>query len=67
MALGKTPDNQFKLRLLGEPQKTYTFQASSNLVDWVEIGNVSLDTNSLDWVDPEAINYRHRYYRAQQK
>ncbi len=41
----------------------YTVEASTNLVNWVEIGTIGPDEDSDDFVDVEAGNYESRFYR----
>ncbi len=47
-----------------EPGTNYVAQASTNLVQWTNIGtNVATDV-WLDWLDVDAVNYPYRFYRA---
>ncbi len=41
----------------------HTVEASTNLVNWVEIGTIGPDEDSDDFVDVEAGNYESRFYR----
>lgn len=44
--------------------QTYTVQASTDMVNWTNIGTVTGNNKGLcQFVDPNAPKYPHRYYR----
>jgi hypothetical protein len=45
------------------PGQDYQFQASTNLVDWVVLTNMSATSSQFQFVDPAAPGYWHRFYR----
>jgi hypothetical protein len=56
-------DGQFQFEVVGQTDKTYQIQATSNLAspNWVTIGTVS---KSLTFVDTSAALSPVRFYRA---
>ncbi len=60
----RLPNGDYQLQLAGEPGRTYLIQASSNLVHWVTLTNLT-STTSLAWfIDVDAKLYPRRFYRA---
>ncbi len=53
-----------ELRFTGEPNHTYRLQASTNLVDWLDISTNTPVNGLLRFVDPDAVSIDHRFYRA---
>jgi hypothetical protein len=53
-----------ELRFTGEPNHTYRLQASTNLVDWLDISTNTPVNGLLRFVDPNAASIDHRFYRA---
>ena len=54
-------------RLAGIPDSVYQAQASTNLLDWVNIGWASADTNGLfQCIDGDKYSYAQRFYRVRQ-
>jgi hypothetical protein len=52
------------LRCFGLPGRTYTVQASTNLLNWSDLNSVISGTNGLfDYVDTAQINRARRFYR----
>lgn len=52
------------LRCFGLPSRTYTVQASTNLLNWSDLNSVISGTNGLfDYVDAAQINCAQRFYR----
>ena len=47
----------------GEAPLGYKVEASTNLVNWEQIGTIGPDEESDDFVDVEAGNYESRFYR----
>ena len=54
----------FAFSLQGEPDVSYTIEASSDLVNWTPLYSTQSPNSSFDFVDPEAKHFAHRYYRA---
>jgi len=52
------------LTLQVTPNPTYAIQASSNLVNWVTITNVTSPTSPILISDPQAPNFAKRFYRG---
>ncbi len=55
--------NGFELLITGEPKRQYRVQATTNLVDWVELDTVQLDTESAHYTHGAAGAYQHLIYR----
>ncbi|HAO77802.1 MAG TPA: hypothetical protein DCQ92_02280 [Verrucomicrobia subdivision 3 bacterium] len=53
-----------ELRFTGEPNHTYRLQASTNLVNWLNISTNTPVNGLLRFVDPDAASTDHRFYRA---
>jgi sugar lactone lactonase YvrE len=49
----------------GQIGQTYTLQASTNLVDWVWLQDVTSTNALMDFYDPQFTNYPRRFYRVQ--
>ena len=49
----------------GQAGQTYTLQASTNLVDWVWLQDVTSTNALMDFYDPQSTNYPRRFYRVQ--
>jgi len=58
------PNGQFRFTLLGEPGRTYTIQASTNLVTWTTLTNFVSTTGTNQFADATASNLSQRFYRA---
>jgi hypothetical protein len=58
--------NEFcHLQFSGDVSRTYTVQASTNLVDWDDIGQATPSANAnFDFVDSDSPGYSIRYYRV---
>jgi hypothetical protein len=64
--LSPGPAAGVQLNFVCEPGKTYSLQASTNLVDWVEMGSVQSQTNAwLSQLDPASTTLVCRFYRIQ--
>jgi hypothetical protein len=46
------------------PPQAYRFQASTNLVDWMDLSTNTPANDVFRFVDPDAIGINHRFYRA---
>ena len=58
------PTGGFQFTASGGMGCTISFQASTNLVDWVSLTNVSVTTATVQLTDPAASNHGQRFYRA---
>lgn len=64
--LSGSPAAGVQLNFVSEPGKTYSLQASSNLVDWVEIKSVQSQTNIwVSQLDPASTTLGSRFYRIE--
>jgi hypothetical protein len=54
------PSKQAALTLTGPPGNTLILQASTNLINWV---NLQTNTPPFSFTDSQAPNYRTRFYR----
>src|SRR5437763_6927438 len=52
---------QFKTRLAKETP--YTIQASTDLKNWKTVAESSAQTETVDYIDSEASEFSHRFYR----
>ena len=52
------------LLLIGQTGQTYRIEASSNLLDWLALGTISLNNSAQPFVDSSAVNLDRRFYRA---
>jgi hypothetical protein len=59
-------NRQFQLGFSGVPGSNYVLQATTNFTTWTPISTNLAGTNLLEWVDPDATNYPHRFYRVLQ-
>jgi len=50
--------------LTGVTNQTIVVEASTNLVNWQPIWTTTLSAVSSSFVDPEWLNFPHRFYRA---
>jgi uncharacterized delta-60 repeat protein len=58
------PGGQFRFTLVGEAGRTYTIQASIDLVTWTALTNFISATGTNDFTDPDAPSFARRFYRA---
>ena len=55
------------LAVIGQNNRTYQIQASSNLANWSVIGSVTLGAGgAVEFTDTDAANYPARFYRTQE-
>jgi hypothetical protein len=54
----------FQTQFSGTAGQTYILQASSDLVNWVSISTNAPNASPFLWIDPNAANFPHRYYRV---
>ncbi len=58
------PDGSFQLTVYGDAGRSYTVQASTNLVDWTLVTTLVNPNGTMTVVDPAATNFSYRFYRA---
>jgi streptogramin lyase len=59
----KRSDGSFLLQAQGSPGESFDIQASTNLLNWLDLGSVFADTNGLmQYADTNASNFTSRYY-----
>jgi hypothetical protein len=64
-ALGFGTNNNFQFKLTSTGNTSFGIQASTNLIDWINIGIATTDTNgSLLFQDTNAPGFTSRFYRA---
>jgi hypothetical protein len=62
-SLKKQADGSFMLQAQGYPGETFDIQASPDLINWLDLGNVTADTNGLmQFDDTNAAIYPSRFY-----
>lgn len=54
----------FLLRLYGEPAISYAIEASTNLIHWDLVKTAATADGVIDYLDPDAPGFSHRFYRA---
>jgi probable HAF family extracellular repeat protein len=57
-------NSQLRFTLLGEAGRSYTIQASTNLVNWTALTNFVSATGTNEFIDPTAANFSRKFYRA---
>ena len=63
VTLQRKPDGTVLLETQGSPGESYDIQASVDLLNWMDLGNVLADTNGLmQFDDTNAPNYNARFY-----
>lgn len=61
---GMQTPGSFQLDFTGDPASSYTIWASSNFLNWTQIGSPNLNSNDWFWFsDSNAPSYLHRFYR----
>ncbi|HVV72177.1 MAG TPA: chitobiase/beta-hexosaminidase C-terminal domain-containing protein, partial [Verrucomicrobiae bacterium] len=61
---GWLTNGTFALQLSGPTGKTYVFEGSTNLIDWVPVSTNVPVASPFTLTDPAAANFRYRFYRA---
>jgi Concanavalin A-like lectin/glucanases superfamily/CARDB/Bacterial TSP3 repeat len=56
-------DGRLRLTVFGQVGHNYTLLASTNLVNWVPVLTFPCTNATMDVFDPDAQNYRSRFYR----
>jgi len=65
--LGSTerlPGGALLFKIVGEPNKVYVLEASSDLIIWESLGRFTLNGKSLIYLDHAATNLTRRFYRS---
>ena len=57
-------NSTFQMPVSGLAGKTYYLQATTNFINWVTLSTNTAPSNSFYLVDPNATNFRYRFYRA---
>ncbi|MEY2408185.1 MAG: hypothetical protein QOF48_855 [Verrucomicrobiota bacterium] len=55
---------RFQFKLLGESNRRYAAEASTNLVDWVPLGTNTAWGGSIQFIDTNAFSIPYRFYRG---
>jgi hypothetical protein len=63
-APARRPDGRFQFWLRGETGRQYRIDASTNLITWSALTNMSAAANELSYSDPESPQVGRRFYRA---
>ncbi len=63
-AVARLENGDCRFRLIGQPDISYTIQASSNLTTWTSLTNLADHTGLIDFTDSEVPNFPHRFYRV---
>jgi hypothetical protein len=63
-ALGWSEEGEFTVVLRGPPGRWYALEASTNLLDWTEMGRIQLSDTEAFFFDPTDSRTTPRYYRA---
>jgi hypothetical protein len=62
--LVRQPGGEIGLQLSAEPYERYRIEASEDLVVWTTLTNILFIDNGLQFIDPDAYRYDHRFYRS---
>jgi len=57
-------NGQFAIRMSASANQTLIIQASTNLAGWTAIATNSAAKGVIDFIDTNAVNFHHRFYRA---
>jgi len=63
-AIARLVDGRVQFTLNTRSGRSYTVQASTNLVDWVPLGTLTATDTKLMFTDTNARGVRRRFYRA---
>jgi uncharacterized repeat protein (TIGR03803 family) len=58
------PNGSAQIRFGGALGYSYRLDASTDLVDWTALSTFSNTNGIMQWIDSDATNYPHRFYRA---
>lgn len=65
-AIGLQTNGEFRLTLTGTPGVRYVIEASTNLLQWLELSTPATTNGSLTFSDPAAGGLTGRFYRARE-
>ena len=54
----------YRFLLTGESARSYSIDASTNLVDWLTLGTALLTNSPQSFIDFDAASFKRRFYRA---
>jgi hypothetical protein len=60
---GRMTNGSFQIGLQGPPAQNFVLFASSNLMDWNSISNITFSNGPVMFIDPASTNFDRRYYR----
>ncbi len=60
----RASDGAFEFSIVGESDRVYRIQASTDLINWVDLGVFTNTTIARRLIDTDATNYSRRFYRA---
>ncbi len=66
LSVARLTNGQAQLLFSGVPSQDYVIQASTNLADWKAISVLTADSGPLPFLDPQAVDFPWRFYRARQ-
>jgi GH25 family lysozyme M1 (1,4-beta-N-acetylmuramidase) len=58
------PDASLQLRISGDPGATYYVQSSTNLVDWIQLTNITISAGTFDFTITGLTNNDRLFFRA---
>ena len=61
----KQGDGTYSISFSGPAVTSIQFQVSTNLVDWETLQTVNSFSGTQNFIDADALNYPHRFYRVQ--
>ena len=64
LAIVRSPEGDLELRFSGEPGRIYRVQASTNLVHWLDLHTNTPANGLFRFIDVDAMDINHRFYRA---
>jgi hypothetical protein len=64
LSLMSFSNGQFRVQLTGLAGKSYVFEGSTNLYNWVSLSTNVAPSDSFFLLDPGASNFLYRFYRA---
>ena len=63
-SIQKKNDGSIQLQASGIPSQSYNFQATTDLLNWINLGSALADTNgNFGFLDTNAPLFSHRFYR----
>jgi hypothetical protein len=63
MSSGRLADGRFQLMVQGPPVSNFVLMASSNLMNWDAVSNLSFANGPILFLDPASTNLPQRFYR----